>query len=393
MRNSKFSIVIPTRNRAETLKYTIETCLAQDYSDFEVIIQDNCSSADTKETVERFTDSRISYFRSDIPLSMSRNWEQAITHVSGDYVIVIGDDDALLFHALKTLNRLLQTTPVPVIRWERVYYSWPNIPITSEANKIYFPLSQNIKANINGHALITSLCDYNSDYTLLPMLYNSAVSIDLIEHLRHATGYVFAGISPDIYSGLAFAYMTGNYLSLGIPMSINAGSAKSNGIATHTASCNKNSIAEEFYQLNKGDFNKPAFIPEVPVIWATIAENLVSFIQLLCPHEPSFTINVTRLVQLCVHQLVTMAPNDEWLHKNLDLVYRAAQEDAAASRWFEENIKIPHLHCISPEKPLWLRGFQKGRLNIDASDFGITNVYDVCRLYQKIFGNAEELFI
>lgn len=39
----QFSIVIPTRNRAETLGPAIETCLSQDFEDFELLIVDNAS--------------------------------------------------------------------------------------------------------------------------------------------------------------------------------------------------------------------------------------------------------------------------------------------------------------------------------------------------------------
>ena len=37
-KNPFFSIVIPTRNRADTLKYTIKTILNQDFQDYEIII-------------------------------------------------------------------------------------------------------------------------------------------------------------------------------------------------------------------------------------------------------------------------------------------------------------------------------------------------------------------
>ena len=37
----RFSIVIPTRQRADTLRFSIETALAQTHPDFEVVVQNN----------------------------------------------------------------------------------------------------------------------------------------------------------------------------------------------------------------------------------------------------------------------------------------------------------------------------------------------------------------
>jgi len=49
----KFSIVIPTRNRAYTLYYTLKTCLNQyDFDDYEIVVSDNCSEDNTAEMIK-----------------------------------------------------------------------------------------------------------------------------------------------------------------------------------------------------------------------------------------------------------------------------------------------------------------------------------------------------
>ena len=37
----QFSVLVPTRGRPDTLKFTIETILAQDSADFEVVVTNN----------------------------------------------------------------------------------------------------------------------------------------------------------------------------------------------------------------------------------------------------------------------------------------------------------------------------------------------------------------
>lgn len=47
----KYTVVIPTRNSIETLKHTLSTCLTQTYSNFEILVSDNCSDDNTEEYI------------------------------------------------------------------------------------------------------------------------------------------------------------------------------------------------------------------------------------------------------------------------------------------------------------------------------------------------------
>ena len=49
MINNKFTVIIPTRERAETLYYAIKTCVEQDYENLEIIVSDNASQDDTEK--------------------------------------------------------------------------------------------------------------------------------------------------------------------------------------------------------------------------------------------------------------------------------------------------------------------------------------------------------
>ena len=47
----KMTVIIPTRNRANTLRYALLTCTAQAYEDLEIIVSDNCSDDDTEAPI------------------------------------------------------------------------------------------------------------------------------------------------------------------------------------------------------------------------------------------------------------------------------------------------------------------------------------------------------
>jgi glycosyltransferase involved in cell wall biosynthesis len=56
-----FSVVIPTYNRAGKLKNTLDSVVAQSFTNFEVLVMDDGSTDDTREVVESFQDARIRY--------------------------------------------------------------------------------------------------------------------------------------------------------------------------------------------------------------------------------------------------------------------------------------------------------------------------------------------
>ena len=84
MRNTEsnhFTVVIPTRERCDTLEHTLRTCVMQEYTNLEIIVSDNYSQDHTREVVEYFKDSRIRYINTGKRISMSDNYEFALSHV------------------------------------------------------------------------------------------------------------------------------------------------------------------------------------------------------------------------------------------------------------------------------------------------------------------------
>ena len=72
------SLVIPTRERADTLAHTLATALAQRSRHYEVVVSDNASVDHTRETVTRIADDRVRYFNTGERLSMCGNYEFAL---------------------------------------------------------------------------------------------------------------------------------------------------------------------------------------------------------------------------------------------------------------------------------------------------------------------------
>ncbi len=56
-----FTIIIPTYNREQFLKRTIDSILMQTFKDFELLIIDDGSTDHTKDLIDTYGDNRIIY--------------------------------------------------------------------------------------------------------------------------------------------------------------------------------------------------------------------------------------------------------------------------------------------------------------------------------------------
>ena len=105
----KFSIVIPTYNRAAFLPKAIESVLAQTYADWELIIVDDGSNDNTREVVAQYKDERITYiYQQNAERSAARN--NGIAHATGDYVCFLDSDNVMLPNRLQLLSETIAKT-------------------------------------------------------------------------------------------------------------------------------------------------------------------------------------------------------------------------------------------------------------------------------------------
>ena len=96
-----FSIVIPTYNRQDIVRYAIESVIQQTFDDYEIIVCDNFSTDNTAMVVGQFKDSRIKYIRTPQHFVIADNFEYSRTQAEGQLVLMLSDDDALVSTALE----------------------------------------------------------------------------------------------------------------------------------------------------------------------------------------------------------------------------------------------------------------------------------------------------
>ncbi|MGK7946723.1 MAG: glycosyltransferase family 2 protein [Microcystaceae cyanobacterium] len=108
---AKVTVCIPTYNRANFLKYSLESVLNQSYTDFELIICDDGSSDNTPEMIKQYDDSRIRYLRHPQNIGRSRNMRSGFEAATGAYFIKFDDDDGLTPTYLEKTVKILDDNP------------------------------------------------------------------------------------------------------------------------------------------------------------------------------------------------------------------------------------------------------------------------------------------
>lgn len=391
----RFSIVIPTRNSHSVLKYTIMTCLKQNFYDYEIVISDNSSNNFTENMIKEFNDPKIKYYRPEDELSMTDNYNFAIGKAEGEYILVLGSDDGLLFHALNTLDLILSSTDIKILKWNSIAYLWPDVKLVGQENLLYISNKPAGKININTirySEIVNHVLNFELPYAALPMLYcNAVVHRDVVLKLRDLTGTVFKGLIPDVYSGFALACVQEEFSSIDIPISIGGSSGKSNGISFIKPNMDSETkaIQEDFLVLNGGKtVNHLGIAPDIPNVVVAVAEAFLTMKQTLAEYSEKMSLNRKKMLQICADELDCSDAN---FSIYLQRIYESLYDDSTLQQWFVDNyIDNIEFYSRGIDKQSFThyqKGFTStGMLVLDMSDFNVTDVYGASEFFSRITG-------
>lgn len=255
------SLIIPTRERCETLSYSLQTVITQDYDNFEILVCDNAGIDGTAEVVARASDPRLRYVRAPGRLSMADNYEFAVENARGEFVVIIGDDDAVMPGAIRELADCIHEMPADVYAWRAHEYIWP---INGGGPRVRAIAAQDKRRRIRaGKAAKASLRMGCWRYAASPSVYHSAVARKLLTELKDRTGRIFHSTQPDVFLSFALPAMTSSGVQVGKALTMLGISAKSNGygfIGDSRATIEQFLAEYGSYRLH------PTLSPDVPLL-------------------------------------------------------------------------------------------------------------------------------
>ena len=103
-----FSLIVPAfETHRNHLTDLIESCLAQTYGNWELILADGSETQEVSAVMSQYEDSRIHYVRLQENGGISENTNQALAYATGDYCGLVDHDDILTPDALYEMARAI----------------------------------------------------------------------------------------------------------------------------------------------------------------------------------------------------------------------------------------------------------------------------------------------
>ncbi len=109
----KVTIAIPTRNRANYLRLALDSALRQTLQDIEIVISENCCTDKTVDLLATVVDPRVRILRQPADLTMVQNWNACVDAATGQYFLLLSDDDVLEPRAVEAMVQVFEAGPDP----------------------------------------------------------------------------------------------------------------------------------------------------------------------------------------------------------------------------------------------------------------------------------------
>lgn len=409
----RFSVVIPVRNSVSTLQHTLRTCQNQRYQgDFEIVISDNSTEGNREvyEFCRTIEDRRVRYCRTPRELPLTKSFEYAFLQARGEYIFSMGADDAMLPWTLEVWDKVIRKYPEEeIFLWDRGFYAWPGFN-GGQQHQFIIP-GRYRKNNINcgeqepRQYLDLALEEPRNMY-LLPMLYiNSGFRRGFMRRLLAETGRMWDGGSQDLYMGVMVAALKRKIIKIDYLLTIAGMSSASVGALSS--------------RVIKDKTNKQALLEHVKRE-RSLAVYSKSGTECLVPLTRqdvfSFYSAVLRVVERGAMPRHFLEDAFDWKRWYLngclamdcrDIYYDVdIRQMRRASKmlgeeffdWVEESIcTVAYMPKMPVEKTEGARAYQEedtgSYLVLDASRYGVKNVYDVSLLLEELIEDQEESIV
>ncbi|MFN5854766.1 MAG: glycosyltransferase family 2 protein [Pseudanabaenaceae cyanobacterium] len=382
-----YSIIIPTRDRHETLYHTLRSVLSLVGNNLEVIVSDNYSSEHTKNVVNQFTDHRLVYSRTDERISMVANFERGIRLSQGDFVTIIGDDDFIVPSAWNLIKPVLKD--IDVVTWFRYSYYWNNFPEAS--GMLYASLSKSVVKQNSCQVLNAAIKQF-LNYQFLPSFYNSWISRSLINKLIHVnqkyriSDYIFpkGALSPDVYSSLQLLLVSDCFLFSTLPFTVSGISTFSNGMGPKYGNRDSQVFMKESGYKSQVEAVHPilseliAFLEKhnLNTMQACIASD---YFALLDNYKPIIAPSLSK-----IELLATLLKRMGSTYSIPEHLVREMTEIVGL-----DDTSLPSVDTGKDFEFFDFYGVKSNTFTVDTRKWGAKNVYDAMILYEKFLSGTE----
>jgi glycosyltransferase involved in cell wall biosynthesis len=112
MNSPRVTVCVPVRNGSRTIRRTLDSILAQDYPNLEVIVSDNCSTDDTARIVQEYAGRGVKYYLNPkLEAWGESNWNHVLSLAQGPLIALYHADDLYTPTMVRRQVEFLQAHP------------------------------------------------------------------------------------------------------------------------------------------------------------------------------------------------------------------------------------------------------------------------------------------
>lgn len=393
-----FSVIIPQKDRAEYLRWTLRTCIIQDYPNLEIIVSDDCSEDNSVEVVEELArqDSRIKLFAHKQHLGMRENFEFALRQVKPGYVIALGGDDGLVPGSITKMYNILKKTGAKLLTWPLAIFAYAT-PESAGRNilAVKRPKFTGVKMLKSKDFLQKIARTFIYQINECPMFYmKGVVSTDLIERVKSRTsdGYFYYCPTPDGFSGVALAGEVEEYAYTYEPLSIAGNTPKSQGLNYRRTDEKSKFEAQQFFQDNSRKMMHPqlASQPYSPLETLMTADYLLTAADLPGWPGKCYEVSFEQLIRQTFNYLEHSFYHKDIIVRELNIL-RAIAIQHNLHPLFEKLLKEGR-KVAAPAPPIFGTTITNS-LRFDGSELGINNIYDASLVVNFLYNLGDKISI
>ncbi|WP_405723473.1 glycosyltransferase family 2 protein [Anaerovibrio slackiae] len=396
------SIVIPVRNSADTLRYTLQTCLNQQTNaDYEIVLSDNSDEGNTEvyDLYREIADERIKYYHTPFVLDLTKSFEFAYLHARGEFIASIGADDGMYTWAIQFMKDSQSCMKENnILHWYRDFYAWPQFSAEQE-NMLAFKMLDNTDSfMLRKYILRDSFYEIidNLQHVLyeLPTCYiNSGFKRKFFQELLACTGRLWDGSNQDLSTSAMIMSNNRFCYHLDIPLTIAGMSGHSLGALTGGVDNYFDDLVKKINKYTrplyrqKGEYVARKVEYLLPFFSGPVSD-VVSFCRQILRRQdfgmvPNAEIKVNDRKKLIMMALNYISAKDMFFYSRLyNIYYTLGLENNAAihSELNNDTINFELREVLDDgkKKTLYQTRFDKDAcsLCVDASNFGIKNIKD-----------------
>lgn len=229
------SIVIPTKDRYESLLPLLTYLISILNDSIEIIIQDNSKdNSQVKKFLSKYNNfNNIKYFHSIDDLSVIENCDAAIFNANGEYVCFIGDDDGIMRYTIDVVE-WMKNNNIKVLKAYKPDYYWPNqqssYTSSDKSGIVKFEgFNYKIKTLKISEVLDNILMQGGSIMGNLPSVYHGIIHKSILNNIYKHCGSYFPGPSPDMANAIAISQFVTEFTYVDFPLVISGKCNKSTG--------------------------------------------------------------------------------------------------------------------------------------------------------------------